>query len=82
MQSGSGVTSLADFWRQVAVSETIKLSKLSRSQNLSVSQVVQLILEKHKASQQVIADFLAEAATLDELFQQQEDFLTDALMKQ
>ena len=80
VQSGSGYISLAEYWRQVAVSETIKLNKLSRSQNISASKVVRLILEKQKANQQTIADFLIEANSLDELFCQQE-FLTDALMK-
>ena len=71
VQVGGGSISLAEHWRTIAVTETIKLNKLiaqSNSKNMTCSKAVRHLLERNYASQEVIEDFMVEADTLDTLF--------------
>ena len=73
VQVGGGSISLAEHWRAIAVTEVIKLNKLvaqGNSSKMTCSKVVRQILEKNRASVEVITDFMTEAATLDQLFKQ------------
>lgn len=71
VQVGGGSISLAEHWRAVAVTEIIKLNKLvAQGTKMTCSKVVRQLLEKNRASAEVITDFMAEAATLDQLFRQ------------
>ena len=65
---GGGAIALTLHWRTIAVSETLRLNKLMKSQKLPLSKVTKLLLEKYGAKPQTIAAFMTEAATLDELF--------------
>ena len=68
VQVGGGSISLAEHWRAIAVTEVIKLNKLvaqGTSSKMTCSKVVRQILEKNRASVEVITDFMTEAATLD-----------------
>ena len=78
---GGGAIPLTQHWRTVAVSETIKLNKLMKMQKLPISRVIKLLLEKYGAKPQTVADFMEEAATLDELFTQS-GFILRAWSKQ
>ena len=78
---GGGAIKMNQHWRTVAVSETIKLNKLIKTQKLSMSNVVKLLLEKSGAGAQTVSDFMVEANTLDDLFNES-SFLLRAWSKQ
>ena len=83
VQVGGGSISLAEHWRAIAVTETIKLNKLiaqSNSKKMTCSKVVRHLLERNYASQEVVEDFMVEADTLDALFRSQ-SFLLKAWSK-
>lgn len=83
VQVGGGSISLAEHWRAIAVTETIKLNKLiaqSNSKKMTCSKAVRHLLERNYASQEVVEDFMVEADTLDALFRSQ-SFLLKAWSK-
>jgi len=68
---GGGAIVLDKYWRQVVVTETIKLNKMIASSKQSVSKVVQGLLESAGAHALDIADFMKGSKELDILFSQQ-----------
>ena len=80
VQVGGGFVPLEEHWRATAVSEILKLNKLVQQTRLSPSKVIKGVAESMTAQKTVVNDFMAFAATFDELFVQQ-DFILQAWSK-
>lgn len=77
VQVGGGHIPVADHWRAVAVSETIKMNKLIVQQRTTASKITKDALERNGAHQSSVQVFMELASALDSLFKDQ-SFLVKA----